>query len=206
MADFKISKISKMWGPFRPGPPANPRPPIEIGVFAVDLFLQVDYAIVSHGLGPQRAGVKAISQIRSEQGSAGKIQSDSHRTECKASPNTTASGSRVRTAELESLRLIRERSGPSASARAASDPLCRLVGTNLTAALRRYADYTAKWIVSRWRTQRSNRRRSVNECNGDVTTVSSTEPCPYGVICRIVPHALPQESTTEVPKGHRPSL
>src|ERR1039458_5710558 len=120
-----------MWGPFRPGPPANPRPPIEIGVFAVDLSLQVDYAIVSHGLGPQRAGIHdAVFEASTGQGSAGKIQSDFPRTEAKASPNTTASGSRVRTAELESLRLIRERSGPSASARAASDPLCRLPVTD----------------------------------------------------------------------------
>ena len=35
----------------------------------------------------------------------------------------------------------------------------------------RNADYTSKWIVPRWRTQRPNRRRSVNECYGDVATV-----------------------------------
>ena len=51
----------------------------------------------------------------------------------------------------------------------ASDTALRLVGTNLTAALRRHADYTSKWIVSRWRTQRPNRRRSDSECYGDLS-------------------------------------
>jgi hypothetical protein len=38
-------------------------------------------------------------------------------------------------------------------------------------AVQRFANYTSKWIVSRWRTQRPNRRRSVNECNGDFSPI-----------------------------------
>src|ERR1035441_1531507 len=39
------------------------------------------------------------------------------------------------------------------------------------------ADYSSKWIVSRWRTQRPNRRRSDSECYGDVTPVTTNAAC-----------------------------
>src|SRR5664279_3118089 len=45
------------------------------------------------------------------------------------------------------------------------------------------ADYSSKWIVSRWRTQRPKRRRSDSECYGDFSpanTYGTARPSIHG--------------------------
>src|SRR5271167_1994172 len=50
-----------------------------------------------------------------------------------------------------------------------------LVSREFAAPLVRDADYTSKWIASRWRTQRPNRRRSDSECYRDLSSTDQKD-------------------------------